>query len=71
MKNEIKTELIDEFMRKNGVSKSRFCKMCKISLGTYRKIERGDLDFRITALFKIAKVLGIEVCELFYESAIE
>ena len=65
MKNEIKTELIKRFMEENELSKSEFCAMCKINLETYRKIMSNDFDFSIRALFRIAKVLGVEVFEMF------
>lgn len=38
MKNTIKTELIESFIKDNNLSKSKFCKMCKISQSTLNKI---------------------------------
>ena len=38
MKNTIKTELIENFIKDNNLSKSKFCKMCKISQSTLNKI---------------------------------
>ncbi|MBQ9117752.1 MAG: helix-turn-helix transcriptional regulator [Clostridia bacterium] len=65
MKNEIKIELIKNFMEDNNLSKNRFCEMCKISLDSYQKIMRNDFDFSIRVLFRVAKILGVEVFEMF------
>ncbi len=65
MKNTIKTELIENFIKDNNLSKSKFCKLCKISQSTLNKIMTNSENFRIIALFKIAKVLKIQVFEMF------
>lgn len=65
MKNRIKTELIENFIKDNNLSKSKFCKMCKISQSTLNKIITNNENFRIIALFKIARVLKIQVFEMF------
>ncbi len=44
---------------------TEFCKICKISRETFKKIKNSDSRFCIKALFKIARVLDIEICELF------
>ena len=65
MKNTIKTELIENFIKENNLSKSKFCKKCKISQSTLDKIMTNSENFRIIALFKIARVLKIQVFEMF------
>lgn len=65
MKNTIKTELIKNFIKENNLSKSKFCKMCKISQSTLNKIMTNSENFRIIALFKIARVLKIQVYQMF------
>lgn len=65
MKNTIKTELIENFINAKHLTKSKFCKMCKISLSTLNKILANGENFRIIALFKIAKVLNIHIYQLF------
>ena len=65
MKNTIKTELIENFIKDNSLSKSKFCKLCKISQSTLNKIMTNSENFRIIALFKIARVLKIQVFEMF------
>lgn len=65
MKKLIKTELIENYLKEKNLNKSRFCKECKISTGTLNKILSNKENFRINALFKIARTLGIQVFELF------
>lgn len=65
MKNTIKTEIIENFMLENKISKTKFCKMCKISLRTLNKIIANDNNFEIIALFKIARVIKIQVYKMF------
>ena len=65
MKNTIKNELIENFIKDNSLSKSKFCEMCKISQSTLNKIMTNSKNFRIIALFKIARVLKIQVFEMF------
>ena len=65
MKNTIKTELIENFIKENNLSKSKFYKICKISQITLNKIMTNSENFRIIALFKIARVLKIQVFEMF------
>ena len=65
MKNGIKTELIENFIKENNLSKSKFREMCKISQSTLNKIMTNSENFKIIALFKIARVLKIQVFEMF------
>ena len=65
MKNKIKIEIIENFMIKNKITKTTFCKMCKISASTLNKIMANDDNFRIIALFKIARVIKMEVYQMF------
>lgn len=65
MKNKIKSDLIENFIKENNLSKSKFCEMCKISQSTLNKIMTNSENFRIIALFKIARVLKIQVYQMF------
>ncbi len=65
MKETIKIEIIKNFMIENKISKTKFCKMCKITLNTLNKIMANDFNFEIIALFKIAKVIKIQVYQMF------
>lgn len=62
---QINIALIIKHMEKHKLSKIAFCNLCKISVGTLNKILAGKDNVRITALFKIAKILNIKICELF------
>ena len=66
-KRVIKTELIEEYINKNHLSKTAFCKKCKIAPSTLKAILSQSTNVGIVALFKIVRVLNIEICELFYE----
>ena len=65
MKNTIKIELIENFIKENNLSNSKFCKICKISQSTLNKIMTNSENLRIVALFKIARVLKIKVYQMF------
>ena len=65
MKNTIKTEIIENFMLENNISKTKFCKMCKISPSTLNKIMTNNDNFGIIALFKIARVIKVQVYQMF------
>ncbi len=65
MKERIKTELIEKYMDENDVSLEEFCKKSNICKSDIQKIFVQDFDFGIDVIFKLAKVLKIEVFELF------
>ncbi len=65
MKNTINAKIIKNFILENKISKTKFCKMCKISPSTLNKIISNDDNFKIIALFKIAKVIKIQVYMMF------
>ena len=59
-----KSEILEEYRKENNPSKQQFCKLCKISTNTYKKILNNE-NVIITSLFRIARVLNIHVCEMF------
>lgn len=65
MKEIIKTELIDQFIKEQGLTRTRFCKLCKMSYGTFVKIRRGECNVKMNAIFRMARVMRIKVHELF------
>ena len=65
MKNTINAKIIKNFILENKISKTKFCKMCKISPSTLNKIISNDDNFKIIALFKISKVIKIQVYMMF------
>lgn len=66
MKNSFKKEIIENYLKENKITKTKFCKLCSISLCTLEKIINNK-NYRINALFKIAKVLKIQVYQMFNE----
>lgn len=58
------TKIIENYLKENNISKTRFCKMCKISVKTLDKVFNGE-DYNLRVLFKIAVVLDIELSEMF------
>lgn len=64
MKNLIKTEMITNYLKEHDLSKTKFCKLCKISVSTYNKIMNGE-NFNLVALCRIAKKIEVELHKLF------
>ena len=64
LKDVIKTEVFEDYMKEHKLSKSRFCELCGISVATYNRIISRQ-NIRILALFKIAKVIKVEVWQMF------
>ena len=65
MGNLIKTEIFENYMKKNNLSKTAFCKLCKISPSVLKKIMNNQNNFYIIALFRIARVIKMEVYQMF------
>lgn len=64
MVNEFKSEIIENYLKENKISKSKFCKMCGISPCTLNRIIKNK-NYKIIALFKIARVIKIQVHKMF------
>ena len=67
-KKAIKTELIVKFMRENNLSKTAFCKYCKISKTSFNKIMLSILTFEPYCLYNISVILDIHVYDMFNKS---
>ncbi len=65
MGNNINIKLIENYIKEKNLTKIKFCKICKISLGTLNKIMTNNKNFSIVTLFKIAKILNIQIYQLF------
>ena len=65
MKDCIKIEFIEEYIKEKGLSNTQFCKQCKISYNTFLKIKRGEYMGKIDPLFRIARLMEIHIKELF------
>lgn len=64
MENIIKTEVILEFMEKNNLSPTAFCRLCKISKSSYDKIMNNDLRVKIRTVLKIMVAMKIRLNQL-------
>ena len=65
MGNLIKTEIFENYMKEHNLSKNAFCKLCKISPSVLKKIMNNQNNFYIIALFRIARVIKMEVYQMF------
>lgn len=65
MKTTIKTKIIKNYIIENKISKTKFCKMCKISTSTLNKILANNDNFRTIELFKIARVIKVQIYQMF------
>ena len=63
-KNKVNIELITNYLKENNLSKTKFCKVCNVSIKTLNKILSGNLNFIIHLLFRIVNVLNIEFYEI-------
>lgn len=65
MGNDINVNLIKTYLKENKISKTKFCKMCGINFLTLKKILNNQKNFKVNALFKIARILNLQVYEIF------
>ena len=61
----VNVEAIIKYIKDNKLSKTKFCKMCKVCKETMNKILSGKTNFNAIALFKIARVMNIELYKIF------
>lgn len=63
MYNAVNTTIIENYIKANELSKTKFCKLCKISASTFNRIMTNQ-DFNMIYLFRIAKIIDVHVCKL-------
>ena len=62
----INKDLIKNFMKENNLSKSKFCKLCDISVSTFDKFFSGkEFNLRIKTIMKLIYVLNTNFYVLF------
>ena len=64
MTSFIRLDKIKKYIKDNGLSQNKFCKLCKISPTTFAKIMQNKNNFRVKVLFKIANILQISITDL-------
>ena len=62
--SNIKKEPIILFKWRNKLSTRAFCKLCKISVPTYRKIISGEGDVTFTSIIKVAQTIGLQFFDM-------
>ncbi|MBQ7579090.1 MAG: hypothetical protein IJT25_00965 [Clostridia bacterium] len=65
MNKIVNIKLIEHYIEEKKLNKTSFCKKCKVSACTFNKIIKNETNFRINALFKIAREMEINVFDLF------
>ena len=64
MEKILKTELIEDYLKENNLSKAKFSKMCKISPDTLTRIMNNQ-NVSLVSVFKITRGMGIYLHEIF------
>ena len=66
MEKIINTKIIEDYIEQNNLSIAKFCEMCQICRQTYKQImKQEDYDYDLKILFRIARILNVQICELF------
>lgn len=60
----VRIDLIKEYMKTNKLSQKRFAEMCNLNVWNLRHVLSDDCHFNAIYLFKIAKVMKVNVCDL-------
>lgn len=58
-------EFVLNYMKEHHLSKTKFCKLCHVSIATLNKFLADNLSLRVNFPFKLAKVMGVDVKNLF------
>ena len=64
IKNLVKTEMISNFIKENKLTKREFAAKCGINVWNLRKVLSGNSNFDVVHLFKIAKFMNVQICDL-------
>ncbi|MDE5990498.1 MAG: helix-turn-helix domain-containing protein [Clostridia bacterium] len=60
----INVKLIEDYIKANNLTVTKFCRLCKISPNSLKKLKNGE-DCRVNIVFKIARVLDVKVSQMF------
>ncbi len=61
---EINTQLIEQYIKNNNISKAEFCKRCNISSQTLRQILSNERTNMTYSIINIADILNVEINDL-------
>ena len=65
MKKGLKIQMIEEYMKEQGLSKTKFCRLCKIGAGSLKKVLSEDYSVSLGVVVKIAKQIGVHIADFF------
>lgn len=65
MRAKIKYWLIDEYIEKHNLTKTKFCRMAGISNKTLGKIYSLEGSHGCKTLIRLSKILNVRLCRLF------
>ena len=54
-----------DYIEKENISKTEFCKRCKIGFKTLNKVLLNDADINLKPIFKIVRFINIKPSEFF------
>ncbi len=64
-RGRIRTELIKIFIKTQPISKEELCAKCKVSIKEFEKVMQNNLSVRISTIYKLAKYMHLELCQMF------
>ncbi len=65
MEIRVRKDFLEKYMKENNLTKTEFCKLCKISGKTYNKMIEESGEYSVNALLRIARVIDVELYEFF------
>ncbi len=64
-KEKFNGNLITNYLTTHNLSVNKFCKQCKVTKKSLFKVLNNDFSVNIVVVFKIARFLNINTCEMF------
>ncbi len=64
MEKRFKIEVLEDYRKNKGLSKTKFCKLCGVSYSVYKRLENQDLNIRTISFIKIVDFLGVKCRDL-------
>jgi len=68
MKKPVK-QLVEDYLKKEGITLNEFCKKSKINHETYKNLCKGQ--GRLISAVKMSKILKLKLCEFFQSETFE
>ena len=62
---KIRTELIELYMKRMGLTKKEFCKKCNISADIFDRIMRNNYKCQTAGVIRVAETMGVEMCDFY------